>query len=321
MTATQGSKMCRVSLLIIVQSSKHLEPLLDSIEQQTFPMDDAEVVFLDQQTDWLASTLLIQFTASHSFARVITPSHEVNIPRGRNLLIDEAGGEVLAFTDDDVTLPVDWLQDIDQAFRDGATVLGGRMDSNQTGFIPVFENRRKEIWYRHIDRNDISHLETANLAVDASLMESVRFDPEVNWAADLDLVQRLESQGNEITFDVDLKVYHNHRETLPALLRQHFNYGAGLRGADVRHSVFSRKKKLKMLWYVLFPFLLPLLMVYNPLAAFLSGHTLLINKYSPRMVTRGLKTGDAVDISALVIEPLRYFAFTYGYLYQILKDL
>lgn len=99
-----------------------------------------EVILVDQSDNDDTCIAIEQFKADSRFRYLRTPTRGLGI--SRNIGLSQAGGEVVAFTDDDCEVPPDWLERIEAAIRRYSqvalifcNVLPGPHDETK-GFIP-----------------------------------------------------------------------------------------------------------------------------------------------------------------------------------------
>ena len=151
----------------------------------------------------------------------------------RNRAVAHAGGEVLAFTDDDCAPEAGWLRRL--AARLTASpraMVGGRTVNALSGDRHAEASQLLiDYLYAHYNRPG-SHgfFCSNNFAVGASMFREIGgFDAAFGRAAgeDRDLCDRWASRGWEMVYAPDAVVRHAHAMTLGEFARQHFAYGRG----------------------------------------------------------------------------------------------
>ncbi|MGO9791633.1 MAG: glycosyltransferase family A protein, partial [Solirubrobacteraceae bacterium] len=119
-------------VLTMLNEVASLDPLLESIAQQSHPPD--EVVICDAgSSDGTVARLRARQLPPPTQVRVIVRPG-ANIAQGRNAAIQEAAGEVIAVTDGGCILDPEWLERISRPLRAdtsisvvyGATLARGR---------------------------------------------------------------------------------------------------------------------------------------------------------------------------------------------------
>jgi glycosyltransferase involved in cell wall biosynthesis len=124
-------------ILCTYNRCRSLARTLDSLAVQQLPDSvDWEVIVVDNNSKDQTREVVEEFCGPHSgrFRYLFEPQQ--GLSHARNAGIREARGDVLAFTDDDVTLDPKWLLNLTSALRDGTAVgTGGRILPEQT-FVP-----------------------------------------------------------------------------------------------------------------------------------------------------------------------------------------
>jgi O-antigen biosynthesis protein len=164
----------------------------------------------------------------------------------RNRAIEEARGEIIAFTDDDVTVDRGWTRAIGQLFA-GAPDLAAMtglvvpfaLDTEAQrdfeaygGFGRGFERR----WHRAGDHHGTGRFGTgANMAFRRSLFDEIgRFDPALDvgtptdGGGDLEMFFRLMQEGHTLVYEPRAMVRHRHRPEAARLRKQIRDWGTGV---------------------------------------------------------------------------------------------
>lgn len=178
------------------------------------------------------------------------------VARAHNLGVREAGGRILAFTDDDVTVDADWLAAIAETFADprvGAVtglIMPGELDTPAQAMLerrggygkgftakefPPPPGTRSEPGDRLFPFTAGRMGSGANMAFDADLLAELRgFDPALGPGTparageDLLALFRAAAAGRHIVYQPDALVWHHHRRDAAALQTQALGYGIGL---------------------------------------------------------------------------------------------
>jgi glycosyltransferase involved in cell wall biosynthesis len=111
------------------QRAADLPGLVAALEAQTYPLDEFEVVVVDNgSTDDTSDVLARLAATSPLHIRPVTLQSNDGSSGGRNAGWREAGGEVIAFTDDDCLPEPGWLKAGLQAMEDGVVLVQGRTE-------------------------------------------------------------------------------------------------------------------------------------------------------------------------------------------------
>lgn len=134
----------RISIIITTYNLGRMNDvaeLLDSIKRQSY--DNLETIVVAE-----GSTRLLHLISEHisnaaiSTAQVVFNNGESGLCESRNLGIQKAKGDILAFTDDDVILPPDWAKEIAEAFTRDESVIAltgpafPSWDDNSASWLP-----------------------------------------------------------------------------------------------------------------------------------------------------------------------------------------
>jgi GT2 family glycosyltransferase len=158
----------------------------------------------------------------------------------RNAGAAAAGGEILAFTDDDCAPDQEWLVRLARVFA------GGRFAAAGGPNLPPAPSSWREAVVRaasgapsHVmlDDEEAEHLPGCNLAVTKAAFEAIGgFDPVFRTAGDdVDFCWRLRNAGYRLGFAPGAFVWHWRRPTLRGFLRQQIGYGRAERLLIAKH--------------------------------------------------------------------------------------
>jgi GT2 family glycosyltransferase len=173
------------------------------------------------------------------------------LDHARNRAIASAGGDIVAFTDDDVVVDPAWARAVQQAFADPdvmavtGLVLPFELETEAQqlferygGFARGFERR----WFRVGPGESASrlHLGTgkfgtgANMAFRRSVFDEIgTFDPALdvgtvtNGGGDLEMFFRILDAGHVLMYEPNALVWHRHRREYDGLREQIANNGIG----------------------------------------------------------------------------------------------
>jgi GT2 family glycosyltransferase len=231
------------------------------ITGRRLPQLDACLASLEKQVDPPSFELLVCSDGDESVAEVVHgrfPSARVCFVEkalpgaGRNLLVDEAAGDLLLFLDDDVTVEDDLLARLDRlaAMHPEAGVIGGpndsALDSSRFQFVqgavlasivgsgPV----RRRYGAHPAGYADERFFVLCNLAVRREVM--VPFAHDLVCAEENALLAEMSASGVRMYYDPELVAYHERRPTLGGFAQQMHKYGYGRGQLLVREPVTLR---------------------------------------------------------------------------------
>lgn len=219
-----------------------LRTLLKVLSQLDFPRPHYEVIVVDDGSTPPMDEVVKPFQSSTNLT-LLRISNGGPGP-ARNAGASMARGEFLAFTDDDCEPTSNWLQALEERFRDNPDDIVGGQTMNRLIDNPFSTASQIIIDAAYAYYNDSPtnalFFASNNMAVPAKRFREVGgFDPDFRVASeDRELCNRWRHFGYKMTYAPDAVVYHGHPLTLRRFFRQHFNYG---RGAWQYHHVRSRR--------------------------------------------------------------------------------
>jgi glycosyltransferase involved in cell wall biosynthesis len=115
-----------LSIVLTSYTDKRLKDifeLLESVKAQTYPR--IEVVYVIERSTGLLHLLRSYLKEKAiSNVKVIFDSRDLGLSAARNLGIKNAGGEIIAFIDDDVVLPPEWAEEVVRTYAMRSDIIG-----------------------------------------------------------------------------------------------------------------------------------------------------------------------------------------------------
>jgi glycosyltransferase involved in cell wall biosynthesis len=232
----------RFSLIVATRGrTRELSELLDSLTAQGRPRDALEVIVVDQNGDERLAPVVAEHAGRLDLRR--RRSAVANACHARNLGIAEAGGEVVAFPDDDCLYPPGVLDRVEAAFAADPSlqVLTGPAASPAGGLGSGRWRRdagpitASNVWTSVIEFNLFLRRETA-LALGGF---DARLGPGTEWgsAEGNDLVLRAVRAGHRAAYDPELRILHPDKRLTEVARERAALYGRGLGFVLRRHGV------------------------------------------------------------------------------------
>ena len=253
----ENSRSDDLSISVIVpvkNSTRTIRDLLDSLMEMDYDEDMLEIIVVDGHSNDGTRKIIEEYPV------LLMDEEGFGVNAARNTGIKWSSGEIIAFTDGDCVVPPDWARNIAKNLRDpnvsfvGGPVRGYDKESILSVYMDetFFQVKPSSRW--RSEATDLSlHQFPAgcNMAFRRHALEKVNFfDERIAFGFDdLDPVEKLASRGFRIIMDPDVTVLHQHRTSLPEVLRQHFNYGRG--GALL--AIHKRTSKLAS-WFTAYLF-------------------------------------------------------------------
>jgi glycosyltransferase involved in cell wall biosynthesis len=226
-----------VTIVLITQNRAAMLPrcLRTLFAQSWRPLEI--VVVDDGSTDATPATLEQCGAAAGDLPfRVLRHPSNRGIGAARNTGIAAAGGEWIAFTDDDCEAAPDWIAQLVQTGRahPDAAIVGGAIDEPPR---PTWAQRASE-GLNHLGRAaaEVPAVVGCNMAFRASFLRAHPFDAGArSYADELDRCLVARAHGLRIRFTPAARVVHHHRHTIASFLRQQWRRGAGSVWVRARH--------------------------------------------------------------------------------------
>lgn len=186
------------------------------------------LIFPDEPTDE-------QFPEMNGKVRII-PSGKTGPAEKRDMALQYAKGEIIAFIDDDAYPSPQWLEKALPYFDDpkigavgGPAVTAPEDDDWQKASGKVYESKMCSAGYtyRYIpeSKRDVDDLPSVNLIVRASLFRQIGgYDSNYYPGEDTKLCLDIVNNGYRIVYDPEILVYHHRRRMFRAHLKQATNY-------------------------------------------------------------------------------------------------
>lgn len=148
--------------------------------------------------------------------------------KARNRGVREAGGDVIAFIDDDCVPAEGWLQRLTRPLRerDGPAGVGGRVLPWKEGVVARYNTHHRILE----PPPGLSYLVTANCAYRRRVFEEAGGFPEdigFPGGEDPGLSRAVRQRGHRLAMEPRAVVYHEYRESVLDFARTFFRYGRG----------------------------------------------------------------------------------------------
>jgi glycosyltransferase involved in cell wall biosynthesis len=257
----------KISVIIPTHNRAHLlRNCLYSLERQEFDKNLFEVIVINDGSIDDTRQLLEDFKKKTEITFNFINQENKGVSFSRNVGIDNARGEYIAFTDDDCIVPEDWLLRMHHDFvsvDETVAGIGGPLDCfalneklyasrfiqflDEFNYIPVA--RKFIIFHTHISKlrgdEQIPYLRTSNAIFRKKCLKEVGgFDINFKRAGgeDPDLCYRLLNLNYQFFFDKNLVVLHHTRESILSYFKSFKNYMEG----EVRKNKKSHLYKNKI---------------------------------------------------------------------------
>lgn len=194
-----------------------------------------EVIIVDGSR--YKSVFPLALTKSNAPSIVYIHRPDVNLPRGRNIAVRKAKGDIVFFVDDDCRLSPDTLTRVSSWFKKRyiAGVSGAIVNGIPHNVASCVQQAYYDIWLNQlvIDVNKPSLIPNAGLpgldiaSFRRSLLLQFPFHKNVPFGIDedIDLALRLGEKGYHTYFDPSVAAEHLGRASVRALIKRNFQTG------------------------------------------------------------------------------------------------
>lgn len=208
-------------VVLTYNSAATIGACLDALVNQRCP--DFEVIMVDD--DSVDETLAVAADYATRLRLTITKNGSHNIPHGRNIGIECAGTDIVAFADSDDCVAPDWTQAIVDTFRaypDTALVGGDIRPGYRTNVAHAIALNDHAI--RRLFGGGVLQFCAANLAINRRVLPAACFDEKFWFAEDLELASRITGPGAK-RYVPEMVVYQYSRDTFRQYAKQMYRYG------------------------------------------------------------------------------------------------
>ncbi len=245
-----------MKISVIIPTYKRIDKLkdcLDSLLKQTFPKDEHEILVVEDGSHSGAEDLVKSLRGKFPNIRYFWRTN-AGPAAARNVAIKDAKGEVCTFTDDDCTVPPDWLEKLWDGFRrhPEVTGVGGRMEPPED-LVKKNPFARFELYLTRVVFNLPPEREefisgrdspigaTNNIAYKTEALRAVggfdeKFKPHIP-GEERDLKERLCDSGFDKILYVSTKVTHHRTYNWKSFVAQSYTAGIGTKNYAREHDL------------------------------------------------------------------------------------
>ncbi len=214
----------KISVIVPVAHDRRLVRCLRGLFQQTIEPEAYEVLVVDNGPSDEIRRSVAEFPARY----LVFPGR--GSYAARNHGIEEARGQVLAFTDADALPPPRWLSTICALFEgnelDAAAGPSHALNRDPVGrLVQMVDDER---WLRLARERRLTYCDTRNLAGRHELFRKEPFDPDFKHGGDLEWGLRVSRAGYRIRFVSEMVLGHENVSGFPAVIRRGVRRGRGV---------------------------------------------------------------------------------------------
>lgn len=227
----------KISVIIAALNAEEwLHEQLDALAAQTFT-GQMEVLVCDNGSTDGTRELVRRRQTPGSALRLIDASAIPGCSHARNVGVEHATGEIVAFCDADDVVSDEWVE----AMADAASthdVVAGRLTTERLN--PAWTQVARHVAEGIQVSSFLPFSGGGNLAMRRDIFLAVNgFDRNQVLLEDVDFSWRLQLAGYRLTFEPKALIHVRLRRSLAGIYRQGFEYGEGLSQLESRYGVRS----------------------------------------------------------------------------------
>jgi len=226
----------KVSIIVITFNAKDdLKECIESLEKQTYV--EKEIIIVNDASKDRTSNFLEKYQSQTSLEMtVITNDRNLGVAGARNVGIQHAAGEIIAFTDADCVVDQNWISELVKCYTNmEVAAVGGSI-------LNIWELVRKGHDYVSHLEGYVTYIQGCNMSFASDVLKEYMFNDEIKYGYEETLLcDYLIRDGYSIYYRPQAVVHHKHRSNLPGLLKQKY-----LRGVS---SIWYRKKQKKFFMF------------------------------------------------------------------------
>lgn len=231
----------KVSIIVITYNAKDdLKECLESLENQDY--DEKEIIVVNDASKDGTSEFLQHFESQTQIKTIVaTNKRNLGVAGSRNVGIQHATGEIIAFTDADCVADRRWIAELVKGYghKDVAAVGGSTLHYHITN---IWELSEKGHDFVASEEGHVPFIKGCNMSFDSNVLREFMFNTEIKYGyEELLLCNYLTDSGYKVYYRPQAIVFHKHRSDLSSLLKQKY-----LRGVS---SIWYLMKRNKFFMY------------------------------------------------------------------------
>lgn len=214
-----------VSVIVpVYNGEKTIDMCLKTLGELDWPKEKLELIVVDNKSTDRTCDII----KKHPYVRLLHENKILTASAARNRGIQNAKGDIIAFTDADCKPTSQWLNKLLKNADDQSIgcFIGEVKPLPPKNVIEKYFN--ENFWHNKPNEEGLPRAKTANCAYRKSVFEQIGlFDPELNTAEDSDLLHRFATITDlRWIFCENAVVEHKNKDTLGEFVRQFLRAGA-----------------------------------------------------------------------------------------------
>jgi GT2 family glycosyltransferase len=327
-----------ISVVVAVRNEiKHIEKCITSLFTQGYK-GKYEVIIVDGISTDNTYELLTKLQKKYPFKLFRNP--KINAAAGRNIGINNATGDHIAFIDGDAIAASDWLTQITKAFKkSNATGVGGPdllpKDANKTAHIigaimtsPLAQGGRLNPSTQHTlmeEERYVEHIPTCNVCYKKEPIEKIgMFDETFAKGQDLELSYRIIQAGYKLYYSPKIKVTHYRKQNISDFARQIYKWAKAKIAIIKKHGIINHAYLLPLYGLIALFALLALSIIFNFLSTLILLFFLGVIAYIAVILLESAKLAKkyqnrTILTQGLILFPTVHFAYLSGVIAALVR--
>lgn len=219
-----------VSIIIPAYNAQDtIKICLDSILNLDYPREKMEIIVVNNNSTDSTEDIVRNYPITVLREEDVQSSYA-----SRNKGINNAKGQILAFTDTDCIVSPQWLKKLLSSYNNpDYGCFAGKIEAYETEtlaeeFAAIDEENHDQ---KHsLEAGYLPAANTANVAYRKEVLQEIGlFNNSLRSGGDAELTWRFVKHGKyKIDYKTDAIVYHKHRTSIRGLYRQHIKYGESI---------------------------------------------------------------------------------------------
>ena len=229
--------------IIAKNEEKHIGETINSILQSDYPPKNYEIVIVDGNSADKTQEIVKRLSKSNKNIRlIIEPWKKGTHGKARNLLVENARGKYIAFTDADCIVERNWLKvlvtNLEREKKENKQVVavGGIRYPAKTqkwrenllnNMMSTFFGSGGSKGFMKTTKKYVDSIPGYNSIFTKEVLQKERYDDEIGFGEDYEFNMRLNMKGYKLVFNNEVIIYHNQEDNFSKFFKQMYNYGKG----------------------------------------------------------------------------------------------
>jgi len=215
----------QVSIIVAVTEDRGLDSIFDLLDS-FFPQDgDVEFEFIVvDEADARREQI---FRERFPWVTLIQTEKLMPVPHQRNVALPRARGEILAFADDHVFFPRNYLKGLIEALSSGYRIAGGPVANANPETLASWVQYLSEYhqWFPMKPEGEVDDLPGSNFAYRTDLLRELKPFLTGQFGVETHLHKQARESGEKLYFSHGLEIAHINDERWSFILSRRFAYG------------------------------------------------------------------------------------------------